>query len=154
MKSLLVALLSLALPVLVNAASIDKEGYARALKKLSTEGCEQVHNGDCSISKYNPKKFNYNKTLQKLRKQFASKDSGYRILSELKWKNILDDMYVKESGVPENLEYFLRNKQVKAMYLFYPDPDVCTESEYCSYNYLYIYLEGGEVVYFEFNFTT
>lgn len=154
MKALICSLVTFALPAIVQAAPINKKEYAHALKKLKTDACAEVHNGDCQQYKFDAKKFDYGQTLKELRKQHLDNAMEYPFIEELKWEYILQDEYVKGAKVPENLKYFTARKLVKAMYLYAPDPDECTESESCSYNYLYIYLEGGEVLYFEFNFTT
>ena len=127
--------------------------YKHRLKKLLDEGCEHVHNGDCSVQKYDVKIFEYGKTLRSIISNHYSEWSSWQYVPVLEWRDILRGFYITESGVAKNLEYFLNNKLVKAMYGLIPD-ESCDESESCSYEHIYIYMKNGDVVYFGFDYTT
>lgn len=116
---------------------------------------EDVGNGDSSFDHYDVKTFNYTATLKDLiRKYNDNLDANYDWVPELKWQEVLSRSEYLPSDMIQNLKALIRHKAVKAIYGFYPNEDLCTEPEYCSIYYLYIYLNNGEVIYYEFNFTT
>ena len=116
--------------------------------------CEKTHNGGCGTQDFNAKKFNYSKTLQKLIESYVDEDRFFQYDFDLKWDYILENYYVVETGLAEELKFFRKNRLIKAMFAFYPNEDQCTESEYCSIYHVYIYLKNGTMVYFDFDFTT
>lgn len=116
--------------------------------------CENVGNGDCYFATYNVATFNEVQILKELNADLYDADRDYQYDVEINWKYILNDTYVKESGVSEVLKYFIKNNMVKAIYGFSPNGEQCTESEYCSIYIIYIYLTDGQKISFTFDFTT
>jgi hypothetical protein len=123
------------------------------LKELMDAGCENTHNGDCDLKRFDPKTFDYKKILDKIARSYRDSDRSYQYELELKWKYILGNVYVKEARVDKALKYFLDQKLVLALIGAAPD-ESCDESEYCSLYDLYIYLKTGDLVIFNFDFTT
>lgn len=126
--------------------------YKELLKKVE-EACEDMGNGGCYNRTYDVAQFNYQATLKKLADQYYDAERDYQYLAITDVKEILNDYYLKRVGLTDILKELLRTNKVKALMQFIPDGEICNESEYCSISNIYVFLNDGQHIHMEFDFT-
>lgn len=118
------------------------------IKKLET--IELEGNGsECHLYKYDAKTFVYKKAAAEF---VAGKvDQSF----EFTWDGNLS--MLKYYATPEwlkTLKILVNKKAVKAMFGSGPNPDICTESEYCQLYDFEVFFKEGLKLSCNFNFTT
>ena len=161
MKSLVFLLISImSFSAFAQIAPTEEEIDAR-VESTRDLICQEVHNGDCSEFTYISKTFNYSKELKDLLNTYADGHSPYAWAVDLKWNVILANVFVEDSGLTKELNYYRKHKLIRAMYAFYPNSSDCSElsdlGEYqgvrgCGIYEVLIYLKDGRGLYFGFDF--
>ncbi|HVJ64868.1 MAG TPA: hypothetical protein VM901_06405 [Bdellovibrionota bacterium] len=154
MKKLVWVLASFA--AFATTSSADEQGtlfpeleIAEAYKTLVDTACGENARIECSESKYEVAKFDFDTEVKKLRKERAPDQLI------LKWADAADNLsfYVDDKSFDEAFAKLRKAKQFKAVFGVVP-PEDCTESESCSDGSLLIYTIDGRVLSFDYDYNT
>ena len=113
-----------------------------------TEGLE------CYIESYDVQSFDAGAKLNEISAELFDEEGAWQYEVDANVKYVITHSYMDRSGGYDALKYYYKNRRIKAAFGFYPNPDQCTESEYCSLYRVYVFLDNGQMISIFFDFNT